>query len=77
MAKEIRWKLLTKPEDIPVINTSLIPEHVQYDVCKAVYEAVTNYFKQPGVQEKYEIWLKERRAKEELEQQNAIEPIPL
>ena len=38
------------------INISKIPDHVRYELLAAAYDATIEYFKQPGVQEKFERW---------------------
>ena len=38
------------------IDTSQIPDHVRYELLAAAYDATIEYFKQPGVQEKFERW---------------------
>lgn len=38
------------------IDTSKIPEHVRLELLSIAYDATIEYFKQPGVQEKFERW---------------------
>lgn len=42
------------------IDTSQIPESVRMTMLDIIYPAVIEYFKQPGVEEKYQAWLRER-----------------
>lgn len=44
------------------IDTSQIPESVRMTMLDIIYPAVIEYFKQPGVEEKYQEWLREREA---------------
>lgn len=44
------------------IDTSQIPESVRMTMLDIIYPAVIEYFKQPGVEEKYQQWLREREA---------------
>ena len=46
------------------VDVSLIPEHVRKGIAAAVLAGVQDYFRQPGVQEKFESWLRERNEKE-------------
>ncbi len=45
------------------IDTSLIPDHVRMRMLDIIYPATIEYFRQPGVEEKYQEWLKKRAAK--------------
>lgn len=45
------------------IDTTLVPDHVRDDLAAVALNGVREYFRQPGVQEKYEQWLKQRREK--------------
>lgn len=45
------------------IDTSQIPEAVRMTMLDIIYAATVEYFKQPGVEEKFEQWKKEREAK--------------
>ena len=38
------------------IDISQIPDHARYELLAAAYDATIEYFKQPGVQEKFERW---------------------
>lgn len=42
------------------IDVDQIPDHVRYDLLETIMEATKEYFKQPGVEEKFQAWLKER-----------------
>lgn len=44
------------------IDTSQIPESVRMTMLDIIYPAVIEYFKQPGVEEKYQEWLRDREA---------------
>lgn len=48
--------------DYPRIKPESVPELVEYDVAKTVYRGILDYFAQPGVQERFERWRKERMA---------------
>lgn len=45
------------------IDTSQIPEAVRMTMLDIIYPAVVEYFKQPGVEEKYQQWLRDREAR--------------
>lgn len=44
------------------VDLEMIPAYVRPYLLSSVVNAVTEYFGQPGVQEKYEQWLKEKEA---------------
>lgn len=44
------------------IDTSTIPEYVRPYLLSPIVDAVAEYMKQPGVAEKYEAWLAEKKA---------------
>lgn len=45
------------------IDTSQIPEAVRMTMLDIIYDATVEYFKRPGVEEKFEQWKKGREAK--------------
>lgn len=45
------------------IDTSQIPESIRMGMLDIIYPAVVAFFKQPGVEEDYQRWLKERAGK--------------
>lgn len=44
------------------VDLDIIPAYVRPYLLSSVVDAVTEYFGQPGVQEKYERWLEARKA---------------
>ena len=46
-----------------MINASKINQHDLNNLSHPLIKIISDYFKQPGVQEKYEEWLKERELK--------------
>ncbi len=44
------------------IDTSQIPGSVRMTMLDTIYPTVIEYFKQPGVEEAYQQWLREREA---------------
>ncbi len=44
------------------IDTSLIPEHIRFELLAIAYEETKKYFKQPGVKEAFERWQAAREA---------------
>lgn len=44
----------------PTLNPDRIPESTKYEIAKATFQSVFQYFEQPGVQEKFEKWMAER-----------------
>lgn len=46
-----------------VFDLESIPESERMQLVAIVYEEVKKYFQEPGVQEKYELWLEKREAK--------------
>ncbi len=47
-----------------VIDTASIPQYVRPFLLAPIVDAVAEYMKQPGVQEKYEAWLSAKKAAE-------------
>lgn len=47
-----------------VIDTESIPQYVRPFLLAPIVDAVTEYMKQPGVEEKYQAWLSAKRARE-------------
>ncbi len=45
------------------IDTSLIPGYVRDQLAKATLEAVKEAFRQPGMEEKYQAWLAEKKGR--------------
>ncbi|MPW25976.1 hypothetical protein GC105_09250 [Alkalibaculum sp. M08DMB] len=45
------------------INASEINQHDLNNLSHPLIQIIADYFKQPGVQEKYEVWLKERESR--------------
>lgn len=45
------------------IDTSQIPEHVRLELLSIVYDATAAYFRQPGVEERYQRWKAEKDKK--------------
>ena len=43
------------------IDTDCIPEAAKDELAAAILEGVKEYFQQPGVKEKFDIWLAARR----------------
>lgn len=50
-------------EDRIAFDLELIPESERMQLVAIAYEAAKEYMKQPGIQEKYEQWLKQRETK--------------
>ena len=50
------------------VDVTQIPEYVRFDLLHAAYHAVIEYFKQPGVEEKFQQWLAAREAARAAEQ---------
>lgn len=50
-------------EDQIIFDLESIPESERMQLVAIVYEKVKKYFQEPGVQEKYELWLEKREAK--------------
>lgn len=46
-----------------VINLAEVPTSVQLDLCDLAYRKAAEYFKDPAVQARYQVWLAEREAK--------------
>lgn len=46
-----------------MIKATEINKHDLNNLSHPLIQIIADYFKQPGVQEKYEVWLKEREAK--------------
>lgn len=46
-----------------IFDLESIPESERMKLVSIVYEEVKKYFQEPGVQEKYELWLEKREAK--------------
>lgn len=42
------------------IDTQQIPDHIRMDLLSIIYDATAAYFKQPGVEERYERWKEEK-----------------
>lgn len=51
-----------------VIDTASIPQYVRPFLLAPIVDAVAEYMKQPGVQEKYEAWLSAKKAAEAAKQ---------
>ena len=45
------------------IDTSQIPEHIRIELLSIVYDATVAYFRQPGVEERYQRWKAEKAKK--------------
>lgn len=45
------------------IDTSQIPEHIRLELLSIVYDATVAYFRQPGVEEKFQRWKAEKARK--------------
>lgn len=45
------------------IDTSQIPEHIRLELLSIVYDATAAYFRQPGVEERYQRWKAEKDKK--------------
>ena len=43
-----------------------IPESSQMELIATVHDAVTAYFQQPGVAEKYEAWLQQKKSRKQV-----------
>ena len=43
------------------IDLDQIPDHVRDDLARTVIEMAREYFRQPGIEEKYQAWLKEKK----------------
>lgn len=50
-----------EPENFQ-IDVTKIPDYVRDDLARMAIELCEEYFKQPGAEEKYQRWLKERNA---------------
>ena len=46
------------------IDTSQIPDCHRFSLLAVVFEEIDDYFKQPGVEEEFQEWLKEERVKQ-------------
>lgn len=44
------------------IDASQIPDHAIYELLSIAYDATIEYFKQPGVEEKFQHWKAEKEA---------------
>lgn len=55
------------------LDTSQIPESVRMGLLDVIYAETVKYFQQPGVQERFEQWKKEREAKALREKETAAE----
>ena len=44
------------------INTAAIPEYARFDLLAAAHEATEEFFRQPGVEERFQKWKAERDA---------------
>lgn len=55
------------------IDTSTIPEYVRPYLLSPIVDAVAEYMKQPGVAEKYEAWLAEKRRRKPPPKQKGCE----
>ena len=47
-----------------VIDTATIPQYVRPFLLAPIVDAVAEYMKQPGVEEKYQAWLASKKAAE-------------
>lgn len=56
-----------------VVDFDSIPECVCNDLAEATIKAAREFFAQPGVEEKYQIWLAERKRRLELNSQGEEE----
>lgn len=56
-----------------VVDFDAIPECVCNDLAEATIEATREFFAQPDVEEKYQIWLAERKRRLELKSQGEEE----
>ena len=54
-----------------VINLAEVPASVQLDLCDLVYRTAAEYFKDPAVQARYQVWLAEREAKLKRKEESA------
>lgn len=56
-------KTILKPADDGSIKIDLtqIPEYQRRQLAEATLEATKRFFSQPGVEERYQAWLQERR----------------
>lgn len=52
-------------ESEPRIDINLIPPAASDQIAAAACECVLDYFQQPGVQEKFDAWLLERKRRKE------------
>lgn len=51
-----------------VIDTATIPKYVRPFLLAPIVDAVAEYMKQPGVEEKYQAWLASKKAAEAAKQ---------
>ena len=51
-----------------VIDTATIPQYVRPFLLAPIVDAVAEYMKQPGVEEKYQAWLAAKKAAEAAKQ---------
>ncbi len=49
------------------INTKAVPEFARFDLLAAAYEATEAFFRQPGVEERFQKWKAERDARRQAE----------
>lgn len=54
-----------------VINLAEVPASVQLDLCDLAYRKAAEYFKDPTVQARYQVWLAEREAKLKRKEESA------
>ena len=54
-----------------VINLAEVPASVQLDLCDLAYRKAAEYFKDPDVQARYQVWLAEREAKLKRKEESA------
>ncbi len=52
------------------IDTSLIPDYVRDQLAEATLEMVKEAFRQPGMEEKYQAWLAEKRGRKDSKRKN-------
>lgn len=59
-------KIILKPVDDAQIkiDVNLIPEYQRRQLAEATLEATKRFFSQPGVEERYQIWLANRKRQE-------------
>lgn len=56
------------PTKAVVIDTATIPKYVRPFLLAPIVDAVAEYMKQPGVEEKYQAWLAAKKAAEAAKQ---------